>query len=109
MKEEPTTTQVSEFLHRTDFELALAAKNAIELLATAPKGAVRVTVRDGWISLAGKAEDGSQKGAAEIVVRNLPGVRGVNNLIAIRSQSNLSAPVLTGKNGVRHERAQKPI
>jgi osmotically-inducible protein OsmY len=109
MKADPTTTQASEFLHRTDFELALAAKDAIELLAPAPKGAVRVTVRDGWVSLAGKAEDGSQKGAAEIVVRNLPRVRGVHNLITIPSQSNLSLPVLSGKNGVCYERAQRPI
>ena len=90
MKEDPKTTQAPEFLHRTDFELAQAAKNAIELLTTAPKGAVSVTVRDGWISLAGKAGDSSQRGAAEVVVRNLPGVRGVNNLIAITSQSKLS-------------------
>ncbi len=65
------------------FELALAAKNAVGLLTLAPKGAIRVTARDGGISLAGKAEDRSQRGAAEVVVRNLPGVRRVSNLIGI--------------------------
>ncbi|MGA3269202.1 MAG: BON domain-containing protein [Verrucomicrobiota bacterium] len=109
MKEDPKTIQAPEFLNRSDFELALAAKNAIELLVTAPKEAIRVTVRDGWISLAGKAEGSSQRGAAEFAVRNLPGVRGVTNLIRMTSPSSLSPPGLAGTNGVRNEQTRKPI
>ena len=82
-KEDPQKTQAPELIHRMGFELALAAKNAVGLLTLAPKGAIRVTARDGGISLAGKAEDRSQRGAAEVVVRNLPGVRRVSNLIGI--------------------------
>jgi len=50
MKDDPKTTQAPEFLQRTDSELTVAAKDAIELLTTVPKGTVRATVRDGWIN-----------------------------------------------------------
>jgi osmotically-inducible protein OsmY len=46
---------------------------------------IRVTVRQGWITLEGDVDWDFQRRSAEAAVRNLTGVKGVSNLIRIKT------------------------
>jgi osmotically-inducible protein OsmY len=73
-------------LHRTDGGIAAAAANQINGSMIIPTGAIDVTVREGWITLSGEVEWWYQMNFAEQVVHHLPGVKGVSNLIAIKTK-----------------------
>jgi len=76
-----------ESLKRNDGDIATAAANNVEWLSWNLSGKpVQVTVREGWITLEGQVEWGYQKDAAENSVRYLSGVKGVSNLITIKSK-----------------------
>jgi osmotically-inducible protein OsmY len=68
----------------TDSDIAAATVDAVEWMSTVPADTVKITVRDGWLSLEGAVEGWRQKSAAEEAVRNLAGVKGVTNLIVIK-------------------------
>lgn len=72
---------------RTDTEIAEAVKNALTWHAAVNEGLIDIKVDNGWIYLDGTAEWDYQKKAAETVVRDLIGVRGVTNRISVRSQT----------------------
>jgi osmotically-inducible protein OsmY len=80
---EDIVVKLPESARRTDTEIATTAVDAIKWLATVPKDTVKITVREGWISLEGAVDSWHQKSAAEEAVRNRAGVRGVTNLIVI--------------------------
>lgn len=69
---------------REDGDIAAAASNQIDWSTAVPKGAVKVTVRNAWITLEGEVEWWYQKNDAETGVRHLIGVKGVTNLITIK-------------------------
>ena len=71
-------------LQRKDGDIAGAAARQIDWTTTVPSGAVKVTVREGWITLEGEVEWWYQKSSAESAVRYLAGVKGVTNLIIIK-------------------------
>src|SRR3954447_4649810 len=64
---------------RTDEDIAMAAVSALRSNSSVPADNIKVTVRDGWITLDGTVEWQYQKLAAENAVRYLPGVKGVIN------------------------------
>ncbi|MGA7795374.1 MAG: BON domain-containing protein [Candidatus Acidiferrales bacterium] len=68
---------------QTDADIARAAVNVLDWNTSVPSNRVKVLVQNGWITLEGSVEYHFQKMAAEHVVRNLKGVKGVSNLIAI--------------------------
>lgn len=68
---------------RTDEDLARAAVRALESRETLPADKIKITVREGWITLEGKVEWRYQRDAAESAVRSLTGVRGIVNLITV--------------------------
>jgi osmotically-inducible protein OsmY len=68
-------------LHCTNGDIAAAAFSQIDRSTTAT---VEITVRDGWVTLTGEVERWEQKNAADLVVHNLQGVKGVSNLISIK-------------------------
>jgi len=68
---------------RTDTDIATAAASALEWDTTVPHECIAVTVRDGWVTLEGDVDWGHQKEAADKVVRNLTGIKGVTNVIAV--------------------------
>ena len=49
-----------------------------------PSDKLEVRVEHGWITLTGEVNWDYQRRAAEKAVRDLPGVRGITNLIAVR-------------------------
>src|ERR1700704_203191 len=71
---------------RTDADIAAAAIRALEWDAFLPADKVKVTVSKGWVTLEGEVDWAFERDDAERVVRRLTGVRGVTNLIKVRSK-----------------------
>jgi VCBS repeat-containing protein len=69
---------------RSDTDLAHAAVSVLAWNVKVPHDQVRVTVRDGWITLEGEFAWQYQREATERCLRNLKGVRGVTNLIVMK-------------------------
>jgi osmotically-inducible protein OsmY len=69
---------------RTDADIAAAAVNALRWNAMVPKDHVTVSVSHGLVTLKGEVNWHFQREAAGRAVRDLLGVVGVNNLIALR-------------------------
>lgn len=69
---------------RTDPEIATAAARALQWDALLVPEQIHVTVSKGWITLKGTVDWQYKKQEAERAVRNLPGVKGVSNLIEVK-------------------------
>jgi osmotically-inducible protein OsmY len=69
---------------RSDPAIAEAAANALEWDSAVPDNAVKVTVRNGWITLTGTVAQQYEKTAAELAVQRLLGVKGVANSIVVK-------------------------
>jgi osmotically-inducible protein OsmY len=76
---------------RTDADIAAAAARALQWNALVPADQIQVAVSKGYITLKGEAEWQFQREEAERSVRNLTGVRGVVNLIAVKPHVKPSA------------------
>jgi osmotically-inducible protein OsmY len=68
----------------SDGDIAAAAAHQINGSTTIPQGSVEVTVRDGRVTLNGEVEWWLLKTLAENLVKHLPGVTAVSNLIVIK-------------------------
>jgi len=68
----------------SDDAVAAQVANVLDWDALLPKGAIKVKVEHGWVTLTGDLEWAYQRIAAEGGLRRLQGVRGVTNLIMIR-------------------------
>jgi osmotically-inducible protein OsmY len=77
------TVHVTNAYQRTDTEIAQAAVSALKWHSVVPDDRVTVTVKDGWITLAGALDWQYQKDAAARGVHELTGVKGVTNDIRI--------------------------
>ncbi|HUJ16089.1 MAG TPA: BON domain-containing protein [Thermoanaerobaculia bacterium] len=75
---------IEETEHRDDGDIARSAVNALNWNFAIPKDKIKVIVTKGWLTLEGEVEWHYQKRAASDAVRNLRGVRGVTNDIAVR-------------------------
>jgi osmotically-inducible protein OsmY len=71
---------------RTDADIAAAAVHAQEWDAMIPNDQVKVTVSKGWVTLDGEVNWQFERDDAERVVRRLTGVKGVTNLIRVKSR-----------------------
>jgi osmotically-inducible protein OsmY len=71
---------------RTDADIAAAAVRALEWNTLVPDDQIKVTVSNGWVTLRGEVAWEYQRREAERVVRNLPGVVGVSNLVVVKSR-----------------------
>lgn len=80
---EDLKVQLPGHFERSDTDIAKAALSAIGWDVEVPDDRIRIVVRDGWVTLEGKAAWFYQKAAAERAVRNLAGVVGVTNLIEV--------------------------
>lgn len=69
---------------RTDEDIAATAVAALKANILVPADQIKVTVSKGWVKLEGEVEWQFEKEEAEKAVRNLPGVMGVSNLIAVK-------------------------
>jgi osmotically-inducible protein OsmY len=71
-------------LVRTDTEVAQAVRRALEWDVMIPEKRIQSTVAQGWITLEGTVDLLREREDAERTVRNLMGVRGVNNKIVVK-------------------------
>jgi osmotically-inducible protein OsmY len=84
---------------RSDQEIAQSATNVLNWNILVPSDRVKVSVRDGWITLGGEVDWYYQKNAAEDFVRHLVGVLGVTNGITIKPTVP-TVKALEVKNGI---------
>ena len=75
---------------RTDTDIAHAAVTALKWNTVVPADRVTVAVTRGWVTLNGTLEWQYQKDAAARVLRDLTGVRGVNNEIVVKPRVKTS-------------------
>lgn len=68
---------------RSDTDIAKAAVDALKWNVLVPSDRVKVKVDNGWVRLTGEVNWDYQRRAAERAVRDLPGVKGITNLIAV--------------------------
>ena len=72
-------------LVRTDTEIAQAVRHTLEWDVFVPDEKIASTVSTGRVTLTGTVESLSQYDAAERAVRNLAGVKAVDNLIVVKA------------------------
>lgn len=70
---------------RTDPEIARDAVQEIQAHVLIPGEKIKVTVRDGWVTLEGEVRWQFQRKLAESAVRRLDGVAGIENQIVIKT------------------------
>jgi osmotically-inducible protein OsmY len=73
---------------RTDPEIARAAVEALKWNINVPDDRIIVKVSNGWVTLEGDVDWYYQKEAAERAVREITGIKGITNLIAVRSRTS---------------------
>jgi osmotically-inducible protein OsmY len=69
----------------TDVDIADDCSDALDRDRFVPKGAVSVTVTDGWVALSGEVRHHFQRQAAEHAVGRVEGVLGITNRLGITS------------------------
>ncbi|MFB9990401.1 BON domain-containing protein [Deinococcus oregonensis] len=72
---------------RTDADLATSALQMLAWNTVVPKDQVKVTVRQGWMTLEGAVDWDYQRTGAERAVEHLSGVKGVANAITLNSRA----------------------
>jgi osmotically-inducible protein OsmY len=70
-------------LERTDPEIARDALHALKTHVAVPEDKIKITVRNGWLTLEGKVDWQFQKSSAESAVKNLAGIKAVSNDITV--------------------------
>jgi len=66
-----------------DGQIARVVVSTLVQNAMLPEGTVWVSVSAGWVTLKGQVDWHSQRAAAAVLTRCLPGVRGLTNAIAV--------------------------
>ncbi len=69
---------------RTDEDIAQAALDALRWDVIVPDQRIQVKVSNGWVTLEGTVDHKYEQAAAEAAVRNLTGIQGVLNRVAIK-------------------------
>ena len=76
--------QVKPLFKKTDTEIASAALDALQARVDVPDEKIKLTVKDGWVTLQGEVDWYYQKSAAESAVRYLGAVKGVTDNIKLK-------------------------
>ena len=92
---------------QSDTEIAQAVRQALEWDVFVPEEKIRSTVSDGWVTLEGTVERWSQREDAARAVRNLMGVRGVVNKIAVTPAKPVTEDVRKAIEQVLERRAER--
>jgi osmotically-inducible protein OsmY len=75
---------------RTDPEVARNAVHELESHVLIPADKIKVTVRNGWVTLDGEVDWQYQKNLAESSVKKLKGVIGITNNIVVKPKTTPS-------------------
>jgi osmotically-inducible protein OsmY len=76
-----------------DAEIAQNILNAWEHNKLVPQNKIKVKVLDGWVKLKGEVVWKYQEMAANDSIKNISGVKGVTNLIKVKSEPELKEPI----------------
>jgi osmotically-inducible protein OsmY len=79
--------RLPEDQRRTDVDIAEDAVDALIKDTDVPDKTIKVRVQDRWIWLVGEAETEHQRRAAEHAVENIPGVKGISNVVRLTPSS----------------------
>ncbi len=80
--------KVPSTFRRSDTELAHQVVNALAWDIEVPDQKIKARVEDGWVTLEGTVDWQYQRNAAERSVRYLTGVRGVTNLVQLKTHAS---------------------
>jgi osmotically-inducible protein OsmY len=80
--------QVKLFWRRSDPEIARDAVHELESHVSIPADSIKVTVKDGWVTLEGTVDWEYQSSLAESAMKKLKGVSGVTNQIQVRPKAS---------------------
>jgi osmotically-inducible protein OsmY len=72
-----------------DEDLAARAIAGLDANGLVPKGAITVTVDDGWVTMAGNVHHYYERQAAEQVIRHLDGLRGMHERVTVSANPAL--------------------
>jgi osmotically-inducible protein OsmY len=75
---------------RSDPDIARDVVDALEQHEDIPQERITIAVHEGWVTLEGRVPWCFQSEAAEAVVQNVPGVRGVRNLLTMQASPAVS-------------------
>jgi osmotically-inducible protein OsmY len=89
MVDDELRVQTARCPRPNDTELQAAAGEAIQWLTTVPRETIKVTARDGWLTLEGEVEERHQAHCIEELVREVPGVRGVRSALTVLEQQQV--------------------
>lgn len=84
---EDITIDLGGFLYKTDTNLANDILKAWSYDIEVPDDKIKVTVENGWVKLEGEVPWKYQAEASKNTIKNLLGVKGVTNLITVKSES----------------------
>jgi osmotically-inducible protein OsmY len=80
--------KIYETSRQSDTELAHQILNTLAWDIEVPHEKIKARVEDGWVTLEGEVDWQFQRNAAERVVRYLIGVKGVSNLLNIKTRAS---------------------
>ena len=80
--------KVKLFWQRTDPEIARDAVHELESHVSIPADRIKVTVKDGWVTLEGTVDWEYQKSLAQSAMKKLKGVSGVTNKIQVTPKAS---------------------
>ncbi len=101
------TVKVAGEIAPTDTDIAHAVRRALEWDVFVPNEKITSTVRDGWVTLEGTVERWSQREDAGRAVRNLTGVKGVQNKIAVTPAKPVTGDVRNAIEEALERRAER--
>jgi osmotically-inducible protein OsmY len=82
---------------KTDSEIAEAVINAMKWHSIIPEDKIKIKVEDGWVTVTGDVEWTYEKNAVKYAIENLSGVKGINNMIAIKPKMNVNTATVKQK------------
>jgi osmotically-inducible protein OsmY len=74
-------------LKRNDKEIERSVKDIIKWNSSIDENKITVSVVDAWVTLEGEANWEYQRSKARLLTQDIVGVRGITNLIKVRSDS----------------------
>ncbi len=84
---EDITINYGSSFKKNDTQIAESILNAWEYNWEVPEDKIKVKVEDGWVKLEGEVAWKYQEEATRDAIKNLSGVKGITNLITIKSES----------------------
>jgi osmotically-inducible protein OsmY len=76
--------EVKTSTEHSDTDIARAAVDALARDVMVPADRIKIRVEKGWVTLKGEVSWDFQRRAAERAIRNLPGIKGISNLISVK-------------------------